>query len=147
MASSVNVSPLLDQLLQSLQAQAAAEATARQTGQQVPWMMPPLNNWNGDMTDLVGMGTPFDRSGINQELTAALQNAGVVGDLALANAQVDLLAILQRSFRARHSCDRIRMLAHMSGRKAGHGNPAGPLIACTLGYLQNLSARAKVQQS
>ena len=132
--------------LKTVQAQADAEQRARRRGEQSVWMMPAANGWNGNLFDFAGLARPFDRSQANAWFVDALKdagNAGTVGDMIVTTTQIDYLAIMERSFRMRHTMRRPRAILHMLARKAGHGHNNGPLVQAALEYVRGLVKQNK----
>ena len=142
-----DIDPNFDARLQDVISQAAAEATARQEGGQVPWFRPRSNEafWTGSLFDYEGFKPPFSRETANEEYQAAVkdpEDAGVAGDLVATTTQIDVLSAMERAYLARMTSTYPRMLAHMSGRKAGHGQPNGPIGLRVLDYVRNLLKQA-----
>jgi hypothetical protein len=144
------IDPVLDLQIQTLRDQARDEATQRPRGNQVKVMMPDLRNWSGDLFAYEDMASPFDRSQSNAWFTEATKDAkkpGTTGDLALTTLQIDLLATLERSFRARHTMSRPRAMAHVTGRKFGHSHDRGPLSQGYMEFLRGIEKDSKVQKA
>jgi hypothetical protein len=144
--SKVQMDPNFEGQLRALQTQAAAEATARKTGDQAKWMRP--TGWLGDAFDLAAMGVPFSRAAANTGYEAAVKDAsapGTSGDIIAATAMVDYLATMEQAFRARQTLRRCRATAHLIGRKVGHGDPRGPLVQCGIEWLAGVMAQARVK--
>lgn len=140
-----DVDPILQKQLTSLSTQAAAEQTARLQGSQAVWMIPELNGWSGSVFDLQGMAMPFDRSQSNAWFTQATKtpgSPGTSGDLVITTTQIDYLAVMERSFRARYMT-RTRAMCHAMGRKSGHGNARGPLMQSVMDYINGLVSGSK----
>lgn len=122
--------------LYDLKEQAAAEAVARAEGQQVKWARPQL--WNADLFDFEEMSTPFDRTQANADFIKAVENPkepGTVGDIIATTTMIDELSAMERAFRVRHTMRRPRAMAHLSGRKRGHGDALGPLVQLGVEYI------------
>ena len=103
----------------------AQEYVNRSMQNQFHWHMPQKIKWSGDLFDWSGMHEPFDRNESNKSFVKAIQdpnNPGVSGDLGITTSQIDYLAVMERAFRARHTCRWPRVCAHMLGRRRGHGN-------------------------
>lgn len=140
------IDPVLSDQLKSLQKQAAAEHPARLKGEQSQWMMPDLKGWSGSLFDYDGMAKPFDSSASSDgftKATADAQSPGTTGDMIISTTQIDYLAVMERSFRDRHSMSRIRAMCHAMTRKNGHGNDRGPLSQCIQEYLNGLIKGSK----
>lgn len=145
-SSVANMDPQFETQLRSLRTQAQAEASQGRQGDQVQWLIPDRNGWNGDLFDWQGMAKPFDRSQANQDFVQATsdpQNPGNVGDLIVTTTQIDYLAVMERAFRMRHTMRRPRAMAHALGRKAGHGNDAGTFSQCGLEYVRGILKQSK----
>lgn len=139
--SKADVDPNFETQVKELQTQNAAIAPAALLGQQTQWLMPKHADWTGDLFDWDNMGKPFNRDASNKAFRDAISDAkspGTTGDMAVTTTQIDILAIMERSFRARHTMSRPRAFAHAMGRRKGHGNDKGPLVQCQLEYIRGL---------
>lgn len=138
------VDPNFEKRLRDLKTHAKTEAAARPKGQPVKWFRP--QGWNGDPHDWEGLGEPFDRTKANTDYENAVKQPdqpGTSGDIAATTTMIEELAAMERAFRVRHTLRRPRAVAHMLGRKQGHGSDQGPLIVSGLEYVRSLLARAK----
>jgi hypothetical protein len=136
--------PVLGQRVADLMAHASQEAEARQQGQQVLWFRPA--GPAVALTDYEAMTAPFDSKASSDAYAQATGDArtpGSTGDLAATTLAIDYLAILERAYRQRHTMTRPRAMAHMLGRKLGHGNSRGPLATGVLTYLEGILREAK----
>lgn len=143
--SKAKVDPNFEQRLRDLRDAAKAEFTARQGDQPVKWNRP--TDYEADLEDWDAMSDPFDRSAANGQFVEAVEDAnnpGTTGDLVATTTQIDYLAVMERAFRARTTSTRPRMMAHLSGRKKGHGSDRGPLIQCTLEYVRSILRQGSV---
>ena len=103
-------------------------------------------SWLGDLFDIEGMSDPFNRDEANEmfvEATKDGENSGVTGDLGSTTLQVDYLACMERAFRSRHTMRRPRTMAHMTGRRKGHGNERGVLTQMNLEFVRNMIKQSR----
>lgn len=110
------------------------------------WNMPKKNEWEGDITDNVGIAKAFDRKQVNQDYVDAIKDAtssGVEYDLQRSAQQVDFLGQLERAFRARHLMRRTRAWCLAMGRIKANGMETGPITQLSLEYVRELDKRAK----
>ena len=141
-----DIDPNFEQQVKALQAGAALEADALQNSVQNQWMRPTRPGWNADLTAWDAFHAPFNRDVANQAVVDATSdptNPGVDGDVVGGTTQAHQLAVLERSFRLRHTLSRIRAAAHVAGRKAGHGDDRGVLVQTSLEFLRGVYAQAK----
>jgi len=106
---------------------------------------PDRNGWGGDPFDLEGIEKPFDRAEHKEDVEAAiadLADPGTVGDLVASSLQGDILAVLERSFRA-SNMSRVRRTVHAAARRAGHGNDAGPWKRGIKGVIEGILKHSK----
>lgn len=138
MPSVSSIQPSFEQAIQAIQQAARDEATAHSNGAAHGWMIPPKQDWSGDLSDLEGMSSVFDRSSLNATYAQALAipAASSDGDTVVTQQQVDYLAVMERAFRMRHTMRRPRALAHATARRTGHSNPRGPFGLAVLEYLR-----------
>jgi hypothetical protein len=140
-----DMDPNFQSQLQAQKDQGQAEMNQRTAAGQVPWNMPsPLGDWDGDLFDegFATIGRPFNRDQANQQYIDATSdgsNPGRSGDLVATTTQVDLMATLERAFRARH-CSRFpRMVAHAMGTRGyGHGGDKGVLNQSMINYVMGI---------
>lgn len=59
-----------------------------------------------------------------------------IGHAMASKAQVDILAGLERDFRARH-ISRIRLIAHEAARRRVMGHSSGPILGDTIEYIKS----------
>ena len=140
-----DVDPNFQLQLDNQRRQAQAEGEARAYGNPVKWNMPdPLYEWDGDLFDsgFDKLGKPFQRDKANADYEAATSDPkapGMAGDLVVTTTQIDLLATMERAFRARHGSRFPRMVAQASGvRRYGHGGEKGVFAKAMLDYVQGL---------
>lgn len=107
---------------------------------------PALGAWDGDLHNIVGMGIPFDRTSQAEDFQNAAANGGVTGDYEITQLQGDMLAVMERAYRARHHSS-VRTRCHAAARHRGHGHPTGVLRLGILGYLQLLEKQSKEARS
>lgn len=124
---------------------AADPATGRR-----PWMLGPLEDWDGSLDDVENMSQDFDRQAIADEygdaltvkddvdqngnpISASGQCAGIRG----LRLQHDFVAAEERAFRLRH-CSRLRAAGHAAARRRAHASPFGVFGAGTMDYVQTI---------
>jgi len=107
---------------------------------------PPDSDWDGDLFDLQGMSKAFDRTPQQEDFQTAASEGGVQGDYILTILQGDMLAVLERAYRARHHTS-VRSRLHAAARQRGHGFPTGVLSQGLQGYLEWLEKQAKEQRT
>lgn len=142
--SKADVDPNFDKQLRALKEHARDAAEAGKTADQEKWHRP--TGWNGDPTDVDGLGTPFDRKKANDDLVAAISdqdNPGVTGDVVATTLMIDALAVMERAFRVRHTLRRVRGAAHRLGRLGGQGDDKGPFIQLGVEHVRNVVKQAK----
>ncbi len=146
-SSSAQVSPLFEARLRELSQHAAAELAARREAGRVRWCRPA--GWSGDLTDWEGLHVPFARDESNQTYLASVKKPpepGTSGDIVASTTMIDYLAGMERAMRARAFLRGPRAMAHMLGRKRGHGSPQGVFLQNGLEYVRGLLTQAKVPQ-
>lgn len=147
MASLAQVDPNFEKQVRQLRSTLAAEAQSRLQGRDAVNYTPVLNDWSGDLTDLEGMASAFSREELNQTYEQMLddpEKGGVVGDAIAIAFQVDWLALLERAYRARHTMNRCRSVAHATARRQGQGLEDGVLSHAYLEYLRGVLRQSKV---
>jgi hypothetical protein len=143
--SVINMDPNFETRLSELRDRASNESTARQVGEQVVWDRP--SDWAGTVFDYESYTKSFDRTSADQDCVDAIKdpaNPGVVGDLVAGTLMIDTLACMQRAFRNRYTMRRCRAVAHMAGRKKGHGSATGVYGQNGIEYLRQVMIQAKV---
>lgn len=146
-ASKVDVDPNFEKQLRKLKEDAAAASLALRQGGQVKWMRP--FGWEGDPTDYESIHTALNRDKANDQFIDAVKDAnvpGVVGDTISATLMIDYLATMERAYKNRATMTHCRRLAHLAGRKKGHGSDTGPLVQSSLEYLRRVVKKAKGPQ-
>lgn len=136
-----DVDPNFQKQVVNLQVLKAAEATARRTGQQVKHFMPVQNDWNGDLGNVDGIKSAFNRDQANAELAQVVSSAdspGVSGDIVATTTQIDYLSCMERAFRARHHGGFARAVALSAGRSRGQGQETGTIVAAALDYVRGI---------
>lgn len=136
--------PNFEKQLRGLKDHSKSQYEARQSGGQTGWYRP--KNWDGDPTNLEGLGVPFDRGTANDALVSAISDAkspGTTGDVVACSVMINYLSVLERAFRVRHTMRRVRATAHVMGRDKGHGDDAGPFIQLGLEYVRGILKQAK----
>lgn len=141
MGSKIGINGKLQAFIKDAAKQCEDEEKARKKSEQVQWLMPPLDEWQGDPFDWEGMHKPFDSIETSDQFIDEVWkpfSIGAAGDLPLANLQVDYLTALERAFRARHTTSFPRAVAHHCLRRKGQGDKHGPLRYGLLDYLKDL---------
>lgn len=73
------------------------------------------------------LGSVYDRTDINENYADCVSDGaspGTAGDVISLKTQGDILASMERAYRARHASS-VRCMAHAAGRRAGHGHEKG----------------------
>lgn len=143
--SKADVDPNFEKRIRDVKNHAAAEAESQDTGQQTKWFRP--QGWDGNVFDTEGMATAYSREAANQSFLEAVkdpENPGTTGDVVATLTMISTLAGMERAARLRHM-RRPRAIAHMLGRKAGHGDDRGPLVQCNLEYVRGTLKQGKAQ--
>jgi len=132
--------------IKKLRERAKDEADAKLGGDNAQWNIPELGDWDGDLFAVEEISDAFKREEANEKFEEATKDSsspGVAGDLGVTTLQVDYLACMDRAFRARHTMRRPRTMAHMTGRRKGHGNERGTLTQTALEFARNLLKQAQ----
>jgi hypothetical protein len=155
MASDLQIDKNYEEVVRSLRESALNEATTRIGGGYslhyvIPKGVPPDEKWFDKAPFFPG------REKLNEKFVEFLTEAakpttgnkpnpkkGAVGDGIVIAQQVDGLAVLDRAYRSRHASSRIRMLAHATARKRGHGAENGTINQLLLEYLRKTLQQAK----
>jgi hypothetical protein len=146
-ASKVDVDPNFERQLRKIKDDARAASEALRSGGQVKWMRP--HDWEGDPTDYESIHEALNRDRANEQFVDAVKDAqapGVVGDTISATLMIDYLATMERAFKNRATMSHCRRIAHVAGRKKGHGSDTGPLVQSSLEYLRRVVRKAKGPQ-
>lgn len=139
--------PNYEKQLRKRRTDAEEEYAARQTGGQARWDRPV--GWSGDPFDYDGMHAAFNRDKANQDLVDAVKDPaspGTTGDVVACSTMINRLSVAERAFKVRHTMRRCRAVAHMLGRKKGHGSPTGPYTQLGVEYVRALLRQAKKPQ-
>lgn len=139
--------PNFEKRLRDLQQAAKAEYEGQSSGAGTThWFRP--QEWTGDVFKLEALHEPFDRKKANEDYQKAVKDPeapGTTGDVVATTTMIDYLAAMEAAFRVRHTMRRPRAMAHMLGRKRGHGSEKGPLIQCGVEYLRGVLKQSKQQ--
>lgn len=141
--SKANVDPNYEKRIRDAKNHAAAEAESRDTGRQTKWSRP--QGWDGNVFAVDGIAAPFSREAANQSFLEAVkdpENPGTGGDVVATLTMISTLAGMERARRLR-LMRRPRAIAHMIGRKAGHGDDRGPLVQCNIEYVRGVLKQGK----
>lgn len=119
--------------------QAAAETGTGQAG----WYRP--YGFQHNLDELKGLDEAFSRNQHVDEFIKAVSDAkspGTVTDVHLSQLQGDILAGMERAYRARHltTC---RARAHAFGRLQGHGHQFGVIRQGMLGHVVDIDRMNK----
>jgi hypothetical protein len=136
--------PNFEKQLRGMKDHANRQYEARKSGGQTAWYRP--KNWDGDPTNLEGLGEPFARDTSNDALVNAISDAkspGTTGDVVACSVMINYLSVLERGFRVRHTMRRVRATAHVMGRDKGQGDDAGPFIQLGVEYVRGILKQAK----
>lgn len=138
-----DIDPNFQDQMNEQQSQAKDEGENRVKQEQTQWNFPKLGDkWKGDLFDWQGMGEPFNRDQANKDYEKATKKPkkpGKTGDIVATTTQIELLATMERAFRARHCARFPRMIAHMTGiRRHGHGGDKGVFTQSFLDYVQTI---------
>lgn len=113
-----NISPVFNDFLQTLRADAGKQADALKTSGLRPWQV--LDDV--DLLNIAKLHQPaFDRDEINSVYQECMQNVaapGTTGDVIALKQQVDYLATAERAFRLRHA-SLCRCVVHGAARRHG----------------------------
>ncbi len=116
---------------------AQEQAAAARSGSTLrPWNVP---DEVGDPLQVAAVTAGFDRGEIDsnfEEIIADGSNPGTVGDTISVKVQGDVVAVMERGFRARH-CTPVRLMAMAAARRQGHGNERGVFNGGILKYAQD----------
>lgn len=107
------------------------------------WQIPDLGDWDGDLQNLEDISKAFNRDENAQDVIDAHTKKGTDGDAAAGAIQGDVLACLERAYRARHEGS-IRAKMHAVARRKGHGHDNGPIKGALKGYVERILVRAKL---
>jgi len=140
MTSKSTVSDVLQELIYELSTGCRRDAKDRVKNKAVKWLMPPLEDWDGNLYNWSSMYSAFSSDAPNEEFikTVDPKDPGNHGDIMMCITQIDYLSVMERAFRARHTMTFPRNVAHHCSRKDGEGNEKGPLRYGVLDYLKEL---------
>lgn len=141
----VNMDPKFQDRLQEMKQHSKKEKDKRKTGDQVPWYRP--KDWDGDLFKWQEFEEPFKREQANNEGVDAIktpESPGVTGDLVAAVTMIEMLSIMERAFRVRHTMRRPRAVAHMLSRKKTHGEAKGVFVRNGTEYINQVMKQARV---
>lgn len=102
------------------------------------------SGWSGDILDVPGFNSSFNRDDLNDIHTKALvtagqTNGGRISDSRAVKFQSDYLAGEERMTRLRHATG-IRCAYHMTARNIAHGHGNGVYYGGILVYVQDVMA-------
>jgi hypothetical protein len=143
MASKGQIHDVFQDNVHALAAQAARQAAAGRGPGVRPWNHP---EGAGSTLDIPGMTRVFDRDAIDgdyQELLGSGEDPGSCAAVISVKTQADLVASMERAYRARHATP-VRCLAHALGRRMGHSSTQGVFLG---GILQHAQDALKAGQS
>lgn len=131
------------EMILRLQAEGLRIGEALELTQQRIWQ----NDDEVEPFNIPDMGDPYDRSAINSNYVECVNDAnepGTVGDVVSVKTQGDILATMERGYRARHATS-VRCLAHAAARRKGHGHGQG-IFSEASGPLKYVTAALKAGQ-
>lgn len=115
--------------IEALQTEAKAMSDAARGNGPRQWQTPEEIS---DLLDIPSLHDPaWDREGLNanyEEMLDDAENSGTAGDIIGVRLQLAYNAAEERAFRTRHATP-IRLLAHATARRKGHGNTKGTFAA------------------
>ena len=141
----VKMDPKFRDRVTELKKHAEKEKDDRKLGKQVLWYRP--EDWTGDLFAWQEFETPYKRTQANDQGVEAMKDGespGVTGDIVAAQVMIEVLATLERALRVRHTMRRPRAIAHMLGRKKGHGHELGVFAYNHIEYVTELIKQAAV---
>lgn len=148
MASYGLVDPKLEELLRLLQTSSVWDSELLKKAEAAPWTRPALNEkFKGELRtalDMLNIHDAFYLEKVEEAFIKAFskENPGNTGDATLP-LQIEYATMMERAYRARHTQNFPRQVAHVVSRKKGHGaDTTGVFTGQILGYFQRL-----VQQS
>lgn len=148
---SPNFDQQVDKIVNDLNQIYVSAVTTPSSVQRV-WMMPehenpvsPPGTWDGGVFSITGSDSiafAYDRSDLNNNYSQAIDTSGQSGggrvvDRWLCKTQVDYLASMERSWRARHMSS-IRGSAHALARIGGQGNNTATVFHAVRAYLSDV---------
>lgn len=121
----------LQAVVESIQASKTKAADNRSAGRAVPWLRPPLTDWNGDLTKWPEIRSAFQTDEAEEALIQAYtpENSGLSSDTGPLTLQIDYAVQMERAYRARTTQSFPRAMAHLAARETGQGKASGPLGA------------------
>lgn len=133
----------LQAVLERIREQKEQQAIARSRGEQVKDTRPKAADWNGDLattTGLIDMHKAFNTDQAEKELIEAhkVEDPGNTGDDIALTLQIDYAAQMERAYRAKSAMPFPRMLSHVAGREAGHGDAVGVIAFGLTEYAQRI---------
>lgn len=145
--SKADMDPKYEKQLRKRKKESKQEYEKRKKAEQAKWDRP--EEWSGDVFDYDGMHTPHDRQKANQDLVKAIStpdSPGTTGDVVVCSTMINRLSTMERAFKVRHTLRRTRAMAHVIGRKKGHGDDKGPYIQLGIEYVRSMIKQAKKPQ-
>jgi len=131
--------------MQTMRAYAQVAANEITKASPRSWMLPMDHNaWTGDPADFESIGDAFPREQLNETVQNLLLQAdknATTAALMAARLQLEYMAMMERSFRARHLSP-VRATAHSLARLRGHGDAGGVHEGGVLRYIQNIAKGA-----
>jgi len=111
---------------------------SRTNNDAVPWVRPPVGDWDGDLQSkegLIQLHAAFNTDQAEEELkkTFTDDKPGNSADGMVNLLQIEYAAQMERAYRARHQ-SMPRALAHYSTRERGHGTQTGALRGASIEY-------------
>lgn len=143
MSQKALIDPQLDLVVRDLKDQKEQTYRNRTNNDAVPWLRPPSSEWLGDLQTeeaLKAIARAFNTDEAEGALIDAFnpKDPGNSADGIVLTLQIDYMAQMERAFRARHSQNFHRALAHFSTREKGHGQDTGALVGQALEYFNHI---------
>ena len=111
---------------------------SRTNNDAVPWVRPPVGDWDGDLQTkqgLIDLHAAFNTDQAEEFLKKTFTDSkpGNSSDGMVNLLQIEYAAQMERAYRARHQ-SMPRALAHYATREKGHGTQTGALSGASIEY-------------
>lgn len=127
-----SVDPIFSDRLKDIQTAARKLADALQNIGSGGWALSAVESLSDvDLSDPTAFADAFSRQGVEAQFDSATRDAespGTTGDLIVIQKQGDLLASLERAFRARYMTSYARSMAHAAARADAAADQDGGVI-------------------
>lgn len=133
-----NVDPNLEKVVNHFKDLKNESYNKRTNNKAVPWVRPPVGEWDGDLQSkdgLIALHDAFntDEAEDNLKKTYSDDDPGNSADTIVNLLMIEYAAQAERAYRARHQT-MPRALAHLAVREKGHGTESGALRGAALEY-------------